>query len=97
MIRSSERANIIPVAVHSQAVRDRIEWSVQSATLHHGNIASGNEVIKDGPTHDRIAQQEDFICFRMETAGPADSFMCVIIRGVCDCYKPERTTCGGSL
>ncbi|KAF1819697.1 purine and uridine phosphorylase [Dissoconium aciculare CBS 342.82] len=52
--------------------------------LHYGSIASGNEVMKDGRTRDRIAQQEGVICFEMEAAGLMDSFPCLVIRGICD-------------
>ncbi|KAK3643209.1 hypothetical protein LTR56_010356 [Elasticomyces elasticus] len=52
--------------------------------IHYGNIASGDEVVKDGPTRDRIAQEEGILCFEMEAAGLMDSFPCVVIRGVCD-------------
>jgi nucleoside phosphorylase len=52
--------------------------------VHYGNIASGNEVMRDGRTRDRIAQQEEVICFEMEAAGLMDSFPCIVIRGVCD-------------
>lgn len=52
--------------------------------IHYGNIASGNEVIKDGETRDRIAQQEEVLCFEMEAAGLMDTFPCVVIRGICD-------------
>jgi nucleoside phosphorylase len=52
--------------------------------VHYGNIASGNEVMKDGRTRDRIAQQEEVIRFEMEAAGLMDSFPCIVIRGVCD-------------
>jgi nucleoside phosphorylase len=40
--------------------------------------------MKDGRTRDRIAQQEEVICFEMEAAGLMDSFPCLVIRGVCD-------------
>jgi nucleoside phosphorylase len=52
--------------------------------IHYGNIASGDEVVKDGPTRDRIAREEGVLCFEMEAAGLMDSFPCVVIRGVCD-------------
>ncbi|KAK4953368.1 hypothetical protein LTR10_009078 [Elasticomyces elasticus] len=52
--------------------------------VHYGNIASGDEVVKDGPTRDRIAREEGIICFEMEAAGLMDSFPCVVIRGICD-------------
>lgn len=52
--------------------------------IHYGNIASGNEVIKDATFRDRIANTEEVICFEMEAAGLMDRFPCVVIRGVCD-------------
>jgi nucleoside phosphorylase len=52
--------------------------------IHYGNIASGNEVIKNGYFRDRIAQEQGVICFEMEAAGLMDSFPCLVIRGICD-------------
>jgi nucleoside phosphorylase len=52
--------------------------------IHYGNIASGNVVMKDGVTRDRIAKQEGVICFEMEAAGLMDTFPCLVIRGICD-------------
>lgn len=52
--------------------------------IHYGNIASGDEVMKDGPTRDLIAEKETIICFEMEAAGLSDSFPCLVIRGICD-------------
>lgn len=36
--------------------------------VHYGNIASSNEVVKDGTTRDWIAKKENVICFEMEAA-----------------------------
>jgi nucleoside phosphorylase len=52
--------------------------------IHYGNIASGNEVMKHGPTRDKIAKEEGVICFEMEAAGLMDNFPCLVIRGICD-------------
>ncbi|KAK5678283.1 hypothetical protein LTS10_009455 [Elasticomyces elasticus] len=52
--------------------------------VHYGNIASGDEVMKDGITRDRIAQEQGVMCFEMEAAGLMDQFPCVVIRGICD-------------
>lgn len=52
--------------------------------IHYGNIASGDEVVKDALTRDRIAEKENVICFEMEAAGLMDTFPCVVIRGICD-------------
>ncbi|KAK5690838.1 hypothetical protein LTR97_011999 [Elasticomyces elasticus] len=52
--------------------------------VHYGSIASGDEVMKDGVTRDRIAREEGILCFEMEAAGLMDSFLCIVIRGICD-------------
>ncbi|KAF7505692.1 hypothetical protein GJ744_000541 [Endocarpon pusillum] len=52
--------------------------------IHYGNIASGNEVMKDGVMRDKIARDEGVICFEMEAAGLMDHFPCLVIRGICD-------------
>ncbi len=52
--------------------------------IHYGNIASGDAVVKDAGTRDRIAQEEGILCFEMEAAGLMDTFPCVVVRGVCD-------------
>ncbi|KAM3547325.1 hypothetical protein ARSEF4850_010091, partial [Beauveria asiatica] len=52
--------------------------------VHHGNIGSGNQVIKHGATRDRLAQELDLLCFEMEGAGLVDIFPCLVIRGICD-------------
>ena len=56
----------------------------QRPMVHYGNIASGDSVVKDGPTRDRIAHKGGFLCFEMEAAGLMGTFPCVVIRGVCD-------------
>jgi nucleoside phosphorylase len=52
--------------------------------IHYGGIASGNEVMKDGTTRDKIAKEEGVVCFEMEAAGLMDNFRCLVIRGICD-------------
>jgi nucleoside phosphorylase len=49
--------------------------------------------MKDGPTRDRIAKENGILCFEMEAAGLMDTFLCVVIRDVCDytdSYKNKR-------
>jgi nucleoside phosphorylase len=65
-------------------LRNRIQRKDDRPQIHYGNIASGDQVVKDGPTRDRIAQEEGILCFEMEAAGLMDTFPCVVIRGVCD-------------
>lgn len=61
--------------------------------VHYGNIASGDEVMGDALTRDRIAKEEGILCFEMHAAGLMDTFPCIVIRGVCDyadSHKNER-------
>ncbi|KAF5694732.1 G-protein beta WD-40 repeat-containing protein [Fusarium denticulatum] len=51
--------------------------------FHYGIIASGNQVIKDGKTRERLSQEYGALCFEMEAAGLYD-FPCLVIRGICD-------------
>ncbi|KAL0933554.1 uncharacterized protein CTRU02_212517 [Colletotrichum truncatum] len=53
--------------------------------LFFGNIASGNQVMKDGLTRDRHSRElGGVLCFEMEAAGLMNNFPCIIIRGICD-------------
>ncbi|OJJ45918.1 hypothetical protein ASPZODRAFT_119216 [Penicilliopsis zonata CBS 506.65] len=61
--------------------------------VHHGIIASGNRVIKDGLERDRIAQQFNALCFEMEAAGIMNHLPCLVIRGIsdyCDSRKSKN-------
>ncbi|KAF2402656.1 purine and uridine phosphorylase, partial [Trichodelitschia bisporula] len=53
--------------------------------IHYGTIASGNQVVRDATTRDRLSK--DFggvLCFEMEAAGLMNHFPCLVVRGVCD-------------
>ncbi|KAL3472847.1 purine and uridine phosphorylase [Aspergillus californicus] len=53
--------------------------------VHYGTIASGNCVMKDGITRDRIdVELGGVLCYEMEAAGLMNSFPCLVIRGICD-------------
>jgi nucleoside phosphorylase len=53
--------------------------------VHHGTIASGNQVIKDAAVRDKLsAELGGVLCFEMEAAGLMNSFPCLVIRGICD-------------
>lgn len=52
--------------------------------IHYGLIASGNKVIKDAIFRDKLAAEENVLCFEMEAAGLMNQFPCLVIRGVCD-------------
>ncbi|KAF2181041.1 putative kinesin light chain [Zopfia rhizophila CBS 207.26] len=57
----------------------------QGVVVHYGTIASGNQVIKDGITRDKISMElGGVMCFEMEAAGLMNDFGCLVIRGICD-------------
>ncbi|EAQ86879.1 hypothetical protein CHGG_08132 [Chaetomium globosum CBS 148.51] len=68
---------------------DEVERDARDTTdpeIHYGTIASGNSLVKDAATRDRIVADigEDCICFEMEAAGLMNHFPCLVIRGICD-------------
>ena len=52
--------------------------------IHYGIIASGNQVMRDGVTRDRLRDELGALCFEMEAAGLMQDFPCIVIRGICD-------------
>ncbi|OLN94198.1 putative ankyrin repeat protein-like protein 4 [Colletotrichum chlorophyti] len=62
----------------------RGERADEGPRIHYGTIASGNQVMKDGLTRDRLAAELGILCFEMEAAGLMDNFPCLVIRGICD-------------
>ncbi|GIJ89553.1 hypothetical protein Asppvi_008495 [Aspergillus pseudoviridinutans] len=62
----------------------RAQRSFNEPQVHYGLIASGNQVMKDGKTRDRLAKELGILCFEMEAAGLMDQIPCLVIRGICD-------------
>lgn len=61
-------------------------------TVHRGNIASGELVVKDSRLRDALAQQHELLCFEMEAAGAVSDFPCLVVRGIsdyCDSHKND--------
>ncbi|KAH7159171.1 nucleoside phosphorylase domain-containing protein [Fusarium sp. MPI-SDFR-AT-0072] len=52
--------------------------------IYYGVIASGDQLMKDALARDRLARDEEVLCFEMEAAGLMNHFPCLIIRGICD-------------
>lgn len=54
--------------------------------IHYGIIASGNTLVKDASTRDKIAESagSECLCVEMEAAGLMDHFPCLVIMGICD-------------
>ncbi|KAK1641365.1 kinesin light chain [Colletotrichum phormii] len=64
---------------------DRDVRTTLDPVLFFGNIASGNQVMKDGQTRDRYSHElGGVLCFEMEAAGLMNNFPCIVIRGICD-------------
>ena len=75
---------------HTCASCDRLHMMSRSLrsdgvlAVHYGLIASGNRVMRDGVTRQRLQQELDVICFEIEAAGLMDGFPRPVIRGICD-------------
>lgn len=52
--------------------------------IHYGLIASGNRLMRNAMFRDKLAEEQDVLCFEMEAAGLMNHFPCLVIRGVCD-------------
>lgn len=52
--------------------------------VHYGLIASGDQVMKDSQTRDRLANEMGILCFEMEAAGIVNQLPSLVIRGICD-------------
>ena len=52
--------------------------------IHYGLIASANQLMKDALARDKLARENDVLCFEMEAAGLMNQFPCLVIRGICD-------------
>lgn len=52
--------------------------------IHHGNIASANQLVKDALLRDKLASENGVLCFKMEAAGLMNIFPCLVICGICN-------------
>ncbi|KAF9885426.1 hypothetical protein FE257_012948 [Aspergillus nanangensis] len=70
---------------HSGLVlRPRRTRNPHDPVIHHGLIASGDLVVKDSQTRDRLGMEKDILCFEMEAAGAMSVLPCLAVRGICD-------------
>ncbi|KAJ5152694.1 uncharacterized protein N7482_009172 [Penicillium canariense] len=74
---------------------DRAERETTDPEVHYGIIASGNTLVKDAISRDRMFEEigEECICLEMEAAGLMNHFPCLVIRGVsdyADSHKNDR-------
>lgn len=75
-----------PAKLVYREVRDDLE-----PFIHYGLIASGNQVMRDGVTREKLREQKDVLCFEMEASGLMDNFPCLVIRGICDYSDTHKT------
>jgi nucleoside phosphorylase len=63
----------------------RTSRATQEIMVYYGTIASGNQIIGDGVTRDRLSSELGCVlCFEMEAVGLMNFFPCLVIRGICD-------------
>lgn len=75
---------------YRQPIQDQDHCSRSHPVVHYGLIASGNLVIKDTQTRDRLAREHGAICFEMEAAGVMNVLPCLVIRGISDYANPQK-------
>jgi hypothetical protein len=66
---------------------DREQRRPGEVRVHHGLIASSNQVIKDAVFKDLGGH---VYCVEMEAAGLMNNFPCVVIRGICDYADAQK-------
>jgi nucleoside phosphorylase len=53
--------------------------------IHYRTIASGNQVIRDATKRNKTsAELNGVLCIKIEAAGLMNTFLCLVIRGICD-------------
>ncbi len=82
--------------LHEELQRDARDLT--DPEIHYGIIASGNTLVKDAATRDKVAEHvgEECLCVEMEAAGLMNTFPCLVIRGICDyadSHKNDRWQC----
>lgn len=65
---------------------ERDERDSTDPAIHYGIIASGNTLVMNAATRDKIVEDvgEECICYEMEAAGLMNPFPCLVIRGISD-------------
>ena len=82
--RHSHDANFLPCSTCADHVVKRMARSSPQPQIHYGLIASGDKLVKDAVTRDRIGRTHNALCFEMEGAGISNTIPSLIIRGISD-------------
>jgi hypothetical protein len=59
-------------------------WDQDNPAIHYGLIASASQLMKDATVRDKLAAENDVLCFEMESAALMNLFPCLVVRGICD-------------
>lgn len=63
----------------------------EEVVVHHGTIASSNQIMQRADVRDRVSKElGGVLCFEMEAAGLMNSFPCLVVRGICDYADSHR-------
>ncbi|KAK4463541.1 purine and uridine phosphorylase [Cladorrhinum samala] len=62
---------------------DRPPRDRPTVVVHHGAVGSGNKLIRDGVSRDKLSSElGGVLCFEMEAAGLMNRFPCLVVRGI---------------
>ncbi|GLA32527.1 hypothetical protein AnigIFM63326_000736 [Aspergillus niger] len=78
---------------HQNYLVQRPKRDDNKPVIHYGLIGSADQVMRHGPTRDRLRSQKNIICVEMEAAGLMDDFPCLVVRGIsdyADSHKSDR-------
>ncbi|KAK0704529.1 ankyrin repeat-containing domain protein [Lasiosphaeris hirsuta] len=64
--------------------RDVEDDEEDAHAIFYGLIASANQVMKDATIRDRLATEQNVLCFEIEAAGLMNHFPCLVVRGIFD-------------
>ncbi|PLN79522.1 purine and uridine phosphorylase [Aspergillus taichungensis] len=56
----------------------------ESPEIHYGMIASADRPMKDARVRDKLATENDILCFETSAAGLMNYFPCLVVRGISD-------------
>ena len=76
---------------------EKISRTERLPLIYYGWIASGNPVIKDGITREKLQQELNILCFEIEAAGLMNTFPCLVIQGICDYAIRIKTLFGNRM
>ncbi|KXJ86484.1 WD domain protein [Microdochium bolleyi] len=86
-VHPSDEVSCAAVCIADPSVlawRQARDPDADNPAIHYGLIASANQLMKDARLRDKLARENDVLCFEMEAAGLMNHFPCMVIRGICD-------------